>query len=85
MHIFTVFGIIRFGIIDDCFVISHVCNLLKSLFYYCYTAGFSMCTNKIIFFGLFLANLVGFFLQNHVYRQSTAQGPPEDRGRKGSS
>jgi hypothetical protein len=39
-----------------------------------------MCTNKIISFGLFLANLVGFFLQNHVCRQSTAHGPPEDRG-----
>jgi hypothetical protein len=26
----------------------------------------------------FLANLVGFFLQNHVNRQSTALGSPED-------
>jgi len=61
-------------------VISLFCNLLKNPFYCCYNAGFSMCTNKIIF-RLFLANLIGFFLQNHVCRQSTAQGPPEDRGR----
>jgi hypothetical protein len=33
----------------------------KSPFYCRYNAGFSMCTNKIISFGLFLANLVGFF------------------------
>jgi hypothetical protein len=65
-------------------VISPICNLLKSPFYCCYNAGCSMCTNKIISFGLFLANLVGFFLQNHVCRQSTAQGPPEDKRRKGS-
>jgi hypothetical protein len=66
-------------------VISHVSNILKSPFYCCYNARFSMCTDKIISFGLFLANLVGFFLQNHVCRQLTAQGPLEDRGRKGSS
>jgi hypothetical protein len=42
-------------------VISLVCNFWKSPFYYHYNAGFSMCTNKNIFFGLFLANLVGFF------------------------
>jgi hypothetical protein len=29
--------------------------------YCCYNAGFSLYTNKIISFGLFLANLVGFF------------------------
>jgi hypothetical protein len=42
-------------------VISPVCNFWKSPFYYRYNAEFSMCTNKNIFLGLFLANLVGFF------------------------
>jgi hypothetical protein len=41
--------------------ICDVCNFWKSPFYYRYNAEFSMCTNKIIYFGLFLANLVGFF------------------------
>jgi hypothetical protein len=56
-----VFGIIWFGLIEDCCVIPPVCNLLKSPSYCCYNAGFSMCTNKIISFGLFLANLVASF------------------------
>jgi hypothetical protein len=42
-------------------VISPICNLLKSPSFCHYNAGFSMCTNKIISFGLFLANLIGLF------------------------
>jgi hypothetical protein len=80
LRVYLLCGIIWFGIIVDCIVIFSVCNFWNSLFYCCYNAGFSMCTNKIISFGLFLANLVGFFLQNHVCRQSTAQDLPEDRG-----
>jgi hypothetical protein len=38
-----------------------VCNFWKSPFYCRYNAGFSMYTNKNIFFGSFLSNLVGFF------------------------
>jgi hypothetical protein len=33
-----------------------------------------------IFLDYFWQNLVGFFLQNHVCRQSTSQGLPEDCG-----
>jgi hypothetical protein len=54
-------GIIWFSIIVDCIVIFFVCNFWKSPFYCSYNARFSMCTNKIISFGLFLANLVGLF------------------------
>jgi len=63
MHICNIccVGIIWFGIIVDCIVIFSVCNFWKSPFYCRYNAGFSMCTNKIISFGLFLANLVGLF------------------------
>jgi hypothetical protein len=63
MHICNIYcvGIIWFGIIVDCIVIFSVCNFWKSPFYCRYNAGFSMCTNKIISFGLFLANLVGLF------------------------
>jgi len=51
-------GIIWFGIIVDCIMIFSVCPFWKSP---SYNAGFSMCTNKINSFGLFLANLVGLF------------------------
>jgi hypothetical protein len=42
-------------------VIYYVCNFWKSPSYYRYNAEFSICTNQIISFGLFLANLVGLF------------------------
>jgi hypothetical protein len=42
-----------------CWTVFSVC--FNSPFYCRYNAGFSLCTNKIISFGLFLANLVGFF------------------------
>jgi hypothetical protein len=66
--------IICFGIILDCIVIFVVCNFWKSPFYCRCNVGFSMGTNKnlFFFFGLFLANLVGYVCRSHVCRQSTA-------------
>jgi len=36
------------------------------------------CDLTRIYLDYFWQNLIGFFLQNHVCRQSTAQGLPED-------
>jgi len=62
------------------FVISAVimdCFFWKNPFYCYHNAGFSMCTNKIIFFGLlFLANLVGFFCR------TMSAGSPQCRARQ---
>jgi hypothetical protein len=41
------------------------------------------CDLTRIFLDYFWQNLIDFFLQNHVCRQSTAQGPLEDYGKSG--
>jgi hypothetical protein len=62
--------------------ICHICCYYGLLFleeslYYCHNAGFSMCTNKIISFGLlFLANLVSFFCK------TMSAGSPQRRVRQ---
>jgi hypothetical protein len=60
-------------------VIFSVCNFVwNNPFYCCYNARFSICTNKIIPFGLFLANLVGFSFCNIM-----SVGSPQRRSARG--
>jgi hypothetical protein len=52
----------------------------KSPLYCCYSAQYFSLPNKIIILD-FCCKSCWFLVQNHVYMQSTAQGPSEDCGR----